>query len=300
MVEPDLKWTVAQRYEFIEWRVYWAGRVNRKDLETQFQISTPQASIDLRDYQEAAQGNIEYNPSEKAYVPTRDFRPIFLKLSPERYLLQLHALETGAVRKRETWFDSIPSAEVAPTIVRGPEAYTLRALVRAIETRSAIDIYYQSLTRTGMRTICPHAFVHDGYRWHCRALSVESGEFRDYVLGRILSISTLKPSNANPSDDVEWNTHIKLRLTAHPGLDARQKEAIEHDYRMEDGELYITMRLAAAFYFVKRYNLDLQDKIEPARQQLCLTNLPELNSALHSAKEQSKLLIAQRAKDSAD
>lgn len=175
---------------------------------------------------------------------------------------------------------------------------TLRALVRAIETRSAIDVYYQSLTRTGMRTICPHAFVHDGYRWHCRALSVESGEFRDYVLGRILSISTLKPSNADPSDDVEWNTHIKLRLTAHPGLDPRQKEAIEHDYRMEDGELFITMRLAAAFYFVKRYNLDLEEKIEPARQQLWLTNLAELNSALHSAKEQSKFLIAQRAKDS--
>jgi hypothetical protein len=58
------------------------------------------------------------------------------------------------------------------------------------------------------------------------------------------------------------------------------------------------MRLAAAFYFVKRYNLDLQDKIELARQQLWPTNLAELNSALHSAKEQSKLLIAQRAKDS--
>jgi predicted DNA-binding transcriptional regulator YafY len=191
-------------------------------------------------------------------------------------------------------------AEITPraSIARGPEAYTLRALVRAIETRSAIDVYYQSLTRTGMRTICPHAFVHDGYRWHCRALSVESGEFRDYVLGRILSISTPKPSNVDPSDDVEWNTRIKLRLTAHPGLDPRQKEAIEHDYRMEDGELFITMRLAAAFCFVKRYNLDLQDNIEPARQQLLLTNLAELNSALHSAKEQSKLLIAQRAKDS--
>jgi hypothetical protein len=99
---------------------------------------------------------------------------------------------------------------------------------------------------------------------------------------------------------VEWNTHIKLRLTAHPGLDPRQKEAIEHDYRMEDGYLLTTMRLAAAFYFVKRHNLDLQDKIELARQQLLLTNLAELNSTIHSAKEQSKLPIAQRAKHSID
>jgi hypothetical protein len=59
---------------------------------------------------------------------------------------------------------------------------------------------------------------------------------------------------------------------------------------MEDGERFITMRLAAAFYFVNRYNLDLQDKIEPAPQQLWLTNLAEPDSVLHSAKERSKLL----------
>lgn len=293
MTESDVRWTVAQRYEFIEWRVYWTGRVNRKDLETQFQISTPQASIDLRDYQQAAQGNISYDASEKTYVGTQNFRPVFLKLSPERYLLQLHALETGAIRKRDTWFDGVPPVEVAPTIARGPEAYTLRALVQAIETKSAIDIYYQSLTRTGMRTICPHAFVHDGYRWHCRAFSVERGEFRDYVLGRILSISPLQPCDIDPSDDVEWATHIELKLRAHPELDARQREAIEHDYRMEEGELRLKMRLAAAFYFVKRYNLDLQG-IDPARIQLWLDNLDGLTAALKSAKERSKLLIAQR------
>lgn len=299
MAESDLRWTVAQRYEFIEWRVYWTGRVNRKDLETQFQISTPQAAIDLREYQQAAQGNITYDASEKAYIATHNFRPAFLKLSPERYLLQLHALKTEAIRKRDTWFDALPPVEVAPTIVRGPEAYTLRALVQAIETQSAIDIYYQSLTRTGMRTICPHAFVHDGYRWHCRAFSVERREYRDYVLGRILSISPLKPCDIDPSDDIEWTTYIELKLKAHPQLDARQREAIEHDYRMEDGELRVQMRLAAAFYFIKRYNLDLQGRgIDPARIQLWLDNLDEVNAALEAAKERSKMLVAQRASSS--
>ena len=297
MVETeDVRWPIAQRFEFIEWRVYWTGRVNRKDLETQFQISTPQASIDLRDYQQAAQGNITYDASEKAYVAAHNFRPAFLQLSPERYLLQLQAMEAGAIRKRDTWFDAIPPAEVAPTIVRGPEAYTLRALVQAVETRSAIDIYYQSLSRTGMRTICPHAFVNDGYRWHCRAFSIDRSEFRDYVLGRILSISPLKPCDVDSSDDVEWTTYIQLRIKAHPELDARQREAIEHDYRMEDGELRLRMRLAAAFYFVKRYNLDLQDKgIDPARIQLWLDNLDELNAAMKSAKDRSRMLVAQRS-----
>lgn len=295
----EIRWPIAQRYEFIEWRVYWTGRVNRKDLETQFQISTPQASIDLREYQQAAQGNISYDPSEKAYVATHNFRPVFLKLSPERYLLQLQALQAGAIRKRDTWFDDVPPAEVAPVLVRGPEAYTLRALVKAVETRSAINIYYQSLTRTGMRKICPHAFMHDGYRWHCRAFSTDRSEFRDYVLGRILSISDLEPCDIDPSDDVEWLTHFELKLKAHPELDARQREAIEHDYRMEEGELRVTMRLPAAFYFIKRYNLDLQNKgIDPARTQLWLDNFDELNAAMKSAKDQSRRLMARKSSTS--
>jgi hypothetical protein len=65
---------------------------------------------------------------------------------------------------------------------------------------------------------------------------------------------------------------------------------------MEDGELRLNMRLAAAFYFVKRNNLDLQNKgIDPARMQLWLVNFDELNTAIKSAKERSKMLIAQRA-----
>ena len=295
MAESDIRWTIAQRYEFIEWRVYWTGRVNRKDLETQFQISTPQAAIDLREYQQAAQGNITYDASEKAYVGTSNFRPAFLKLSPERYLLQLQAIEAGAVRKRDTWFDSLPPVEPAPVIARGPEAYTLRALVRAIEARSAIGIYYQSLRRTGMRNICPHALVNDGLRWHCRAFSVEKREFRDYVLGRILSINPPEPCDIDPSDDVEWNTQIELRLKAHPGLDAQQREAIEHDYRMEDGELRLKMRLAVAFYFVRRHNLDFREQtFDPARIQLWLDNFDELNAEQVAAKDRSRMLIAQR------
>ncbi|MGA2997344.1 WYL domain-containing protein [Bradyrhizobium sp.] len=298
MAENDPRWPVYQRYEFIEWRVFWTGRVNRKDLEDQFDISTPQASLVLRDYLEVAANNIEYNPSDKAYIATRDFRPVFLKLSPERYLLQLQALETHAIRKRDTFFGKVPPIDAVPTIARGPEAYTLRPLVRAIETRSSIGIYYQSLTRTGMRYICPHALVTDGFRWHCRALDTERREFRDYVLGRILSINSPQPSNADPADDVEWHTHIKLRLTAHPSLDPRQQAAVAHDYRMEDGELTVEMRLPVAFYFIKRYNLDLQDEIVPERLQLCLKNLDEFNRESEAAKQRSKVLVAARMKAS--
>jgi hypothetical protein len=291
----EIRWGLAQRFEFIEWRAYWMGRLNRKDLEDEFHISTPQASLDLRGYQKAAPGNIHYDATEKSYVATLDFRPKFLKLSPERYLLQLQALSSDAIRKSDTWFDRVPSADVTPTIVRGPQAFTLRAIIKAIEARSAMSIYYQSLTRAGMRTICPHALAHDGYRWHVRALCLEHDEFRDYVLGRILSIAVPTDCGADPNEDVEWQTQFTLRITAHPELGAEQKAAIEHDYRLEKGELAVTMRLALGYYFIKRYNLDLRDgQIAPVRAQLFLQNYNEFNAALQEAKVRSKSLLAAR------
>ncbi|MER8383381.1 WYL domain-containing protein [Mesorhizobium sp. M1399] len=297
MNDPDVRWTVAQRYEFMEWRIYWTGSVNRKDLETRFQISSPQASVDFRTYQDIAPGNIEYDASEKSYVKTRNFRPVFLTLSPERYLAQLRAIESGAARLADTWFEKTPPVETTPEMSRGPEAYVLRAVIDAIETRSQIDVFYQSLSRTGRRTICPHALVHDGSRWHCRAFSVDRQEFRDYVLGRILSFWPPEPCDVDPADDLEWSTEVVLRIKAHPGLDAEQRAAIEHDFRLEGGERKLKMRLAVAFYFVKRHNLDLQanQDIPASRIQLWLENLEELNSEIASAKERSRRLIAGRS-----
>lgn len=293
--DNDIRWGLAKRFEFIEWRAYWVGRINRSDLEKQFQISTPQASADFSRYQSAAPGNIEYNATEKSYVVAEDFRPKFLKLSPERFLLQVHALHTEAIQKTDTWFDQIPPVDTTPIIVRGPEAYTLRAILRAIEMRGAIEIYYRSLTRVGNRHICPHALAHDGHRWHVRALSTEHAEYRDYVLGRILSVSAPSECKADPADDIEWDTIIPLKLVAHPQLDALQRATIEHDYRFKDGELVVPIRLALAFYFIKRNNLDLRDgQITPERAQLFLRNYEEVEAALTRAKEESKARIKAR------
>ncbi|TAK82753.1 MAG: WYL domain-containing protein [Betaproteobacteria bacterium] len=293
--EVNVRWGLAQRFEFIEWRAYWVGRVNRKDLEDAFHISTPQASIDFKRYQEAAPGNIEYNATEKTYVATDAFRPKFLALSPERYMLQLQAVTSGALRKSDTWFDELPRADVIPTITRGAEAYTLRAIIQTIKNGEAIKIYYRSLERVGLRTICPHALAHDGYRWHARALSLERQEYRDYVLGRILSVSQPEPCNAHPTDDVEWETFVKLRVIAHPGLTSEQKATIEHDYRLKDGKLDIEMRAALAFYFIRRHNLDLRiSDISPERAQLFLENFGEVKAAVEEAKQRSKMLIAAR------
>lgn len=54
----ELRWGIERRLEFIDFRLFWEGRINRSDLTDQFGISTPQASADLARYQEMAPSNL--------------------------------------------------------------------------------------------------------------------------------------------------------------------------------------------------------------------------------------------------
>lgn len=63
------------------------------------------------------------------------------------------------------------------------------ALIGSYETRTALPIRYQSLTRAepSQRVICPHRIVDHGPRVHVRALDDRLRIFTDFDVGRILS-----------------------------------------------------------------------------------------------------------------
>jgi predicted DNA-binding transcriptional regulator YafY len=181
------------------------------------------------------------------------------------------------------------------TIVQSVEANTLRTLLRAIEKRNEIDIDYQSLTNGRTRTIAPHSLAFDGHRWHARAWCVERQEFRDFVLKRIRSVGESRPSASDPTDDMEWNTMVELKIVPHAKLTEPQKAAIELDYGMQQGLLSVQIRTALAFYFIKHHNLDLdRDDIPPERKQIFLSNSAEVQEAIRAAKEQTQARVARR------
>lgn len=287
----DISARVRQRFEFIEWRIFWTGRLNRRDLEAEFEISTPQASLDLKTYLTRVPGNIDYNATERAYLPRENFRPRFLVLSPERYLLQLQAITTNAIRKDDTWFASLPPVDVVPPIGRSPSADLIRPVVQAIKEGSELRIDYQSLEKSEPRTIYPHALAHDGFRWHVRAWSVERQKYRDFVLNRILAIGKPSPRTVTLPEDILWETYVTLSLISHPGLTDDQRAAVERDYQLENGKRTVSIRAALAFYFVRRHNLDLRnDQIPPERAQLWIDNYDEYEVDVSAAKEREELL----------
>lgn len=288
--KEDVKWIIQQRFEFIEWRLYWVGRVNRVDLEERFDLSTPQASLDLRSYQEAAPGNVEYDATERTYVPSRKFRPLFLRLSADRYLLQLEAILNHGIGPNVTWFGSPPPASVMPSVTRGADPELLRTILKAIENRRVLNIRYQSLTNLRDRSIVPHSLAFDGRRWHARAWATDKQSFRDFVISRFHSAKDSGTvSDISPSLDIEWNTVVKMKFIPHPALSDPQKAAIEMDYGMSNGSRIIETRAALSFYLIKRLNLDLADDVlPPERKQICLENLAEVEMISTRAKEETK------------
>lgn len=291
-------WTQNRRFEFIEWKLFWEGALNRSDLEETFEISTPQASVDLRRYRELAGSNIEYDGTGRSFRPTSEIRPSFLKVSADRLLIQLRAFLTGALPRREVWFRDLPSIDMAPDIVRHVDAECLRLIFDAIRTRHCVEVRYQSLTNSRTRQIAPHALAFDGYRWHVRAWACDRDDFRDFVLTRIDKIRPGAKADFDPADDLEWNTKVTLDLRAHPGLTDEQSQAIQRDYAMEDGKREIEVRLSMAYYFIVRMNLDLTD-LPPARAQICLKNLDEVSRAIEQAKAEAKQRVLERKKRTA-
>jgi hypothetical protein len=73
-----MRWGLEQRLEFVDFRLYWEGGINRSDITDRFGVSTPQASKDLTLYATKAPGNLSYDKSAKKYVAADTFKPVFI------------------------------------------------------------------------------------------------------------------------------------------------------------------------------------------------------------------------------
>jgi hypothetical protein len=213
------------------------------------------------------------------------FRPVFLKLSGRKYLEQLRGLKERYVSFDDTWFSRIPEVALPERMQKWPEDFVLRAVINAIEEKTSLSIYYMSLTKTALRTIAPHALVFDGIRWHARAWCFKNEQYRDFVLGRIKSLGSEQDIVRAPDlpDDTGWLHLIKIDICPHPELGEDQRAAIAHDFLMEDGQRTVELRACLAFYFVRRFNLDLRNgEISPQRSQIAMRDYDEYAEAMRA------------------
>ncbi len=285
-----VRWGVQRRLEFIDFRLFWDGRFNRRDLAETFGISAQQASADIALYTEHAPGNLVYDSALKAYLRAPTYKPKLMRASAERYLLQLVAIENRWMRQEDTWFDAKPPIENISLLRKRTDAQVLLRILDAISQRCQLEIQYKSISGSAepRRIIAPHALFHAHGRWYVRAWSTEHRDFRDYNLFRIDQVGELQSCTVDPTRDFEWLHETDLILAPNPDLSASQQAAIEAEFEMSDGRLVVTMRLSQTFYLMTEHNLDVDPGTLPSgKQQLVLLNRDEVVNARMTARKLS-------------
>lgn len=264
------------RLAFIELRVRFVGEVRRQDLVARFGIQAAAATRDIAQYKEMAPRNIEYDTKDKVYVRGSWFRPLF-DFAPERVLTWL---SQGYGDSEPVRWKGIVAQE-GTTLPGKLDLELLSILTRAIHQGAAVEVSYRALS-SGLTTreIVPFALADSGLRWHVRAFDRRSGEFRDFVLGRLDDARILPGAVADherPDQDIQWNRVTELELVPHPA-NVQHPDTIEAEYGMDGGLLKVRARAAMAGYLLRRWNVDCtQDhSLKGGEYHLWLRNRPAL------------------------
>lgn len=281
----SVRWDLALRYRLIETVAWWEGRLTTNHLMQSFGISRQQASKDINTYiNEHAPKNLVYDRHLKGYIPAKAFKPRFIDDSASDYLRLLNQNH-----EREAHIEGLALAYAHTEILQVPDRSirpeTLRPLLRACRDGLRLECDYVSLSSPipETRLIAPHTLVYSGMRWHVRAFCEKNGDYRDFVLSRFRGeLEPLGKSDWTREMDAGWSTQVVITIEPDSRLNQAQREIIETDYGMTEGQLVIPTRGALAQYVLQRYQLD-PHKIQPraSAQQIVVANLDELKPWLY-------------------
>ncbi|MDW1819249.1 WYL domain-containing protein [Vibrio sp. Vb1018] len=272
----QLSYAQKQRLSYIDFRLMFVGHFSRAEVVAHFKMGLSNATRDINLYKELAGENLVYDNAEKRYFQTSFFKPLF-DYDAQKALSQL----------THNFSDSIDIMEdvrfpvETPSQLAVPDIHIVSKLTQSALNNKAVSIGYISLdSGPSKRTIVPHTLVNNGLRWHVRAYDMKSHEFRDFVVTRITKAKLLdlavSESQSKMSDN-QWLRIVPLELVPHP-QNIKHPKAIELDYNMNDGVLYLDVRAAIAGYLLRRLNVDCSDsaRLLSPEHQLWLRNSPTL------------------------
>lgn len=218
-------------------------------MTTKFGISLPQASADFAAYLLKNPLAASYDVRQKRYNALPSFRTIYAKPDfASGAIAFLNQRSRASIIEKAARID-LPERAMRPSVIQ--------TLVRAVVSDEAVEIVYHSVhsSTARMRLVFPHAFAHDGYRWHVRAFCMDNRDYRDFVVGRIESCR-LSQGRAKPAIfDRDWNTWTILRLRPHRGLTKQQRIAIIRDFGMTRGQCTLRVRKALLGYTLAYLNV---------------------------------------------
>lgn len=278
----DVKWATRQRLQYIEIMAWYAGVVTRSDVARAFGLSDPAATKDLKLYGDLAPGNLVYHHSVFGFVPGAGFAAVFADLTPAVVLPVIAAnLAVANGPYGDGLIYGLPTASL-PLPARLPNAHTLAQITRAIHDRRKLRVSYRSLSRResgAERILEPHTLVNTGLRWHVRAYSEDTCDFRDFVLSRVMAAECLEmAAESGGQYDDDWVETVSLKLAPHSGLDASRRENLLLDYGVSGNVIEVKVRRALLGYVLQRLDVDTtpDHSLNPDACQLMLVNRDEI------------------------
>lgn len=152
-----------------------------------------------------------------------------------------------------------PEADVALTPRRAVDGAVLREVSAVLRAGRSVAVRYQWMNAARpdpeWRTISPHAFGHDGFRWHVRAWCHDSLRFKDFLLPRMLEIGPQGPAGKAGAQDRMWHEYHDLAIIPHPGLSLAQQAVVARDFGVTSGRAVLPVRKAMLFYVLRRLGL---------------------------------------------
>lgn len=259
-------------YWLIELLTWWEGRVQPGQLALYWQCTRQHASKKLNEYRALHPDALAYSRALKAYLPASGFVPASITREANEYLNWLTGYSPATQQRLAAWTLQLPPRHITPEL--------MRPIVQALREGRRVDVDYGSITsadRNG-RVIVPHHLVKTAARWHIRAWCEDKKQFRDFVLSRFHGVPELLGKSAvTCADDEDWNTEVTVVLAPDPRLGPEQRQVIEQDYGMIEGQLLLSSKACLVNYLLQSLNLDPRKLEADAKaQQLVIVNLSDI------------------------
>ena len=275
------------RYKVIRRMALWEGRLSRGRLMDVLGLSGIRVSQLLREIREDAPHWFEWDSKSKSYYVTDD---AYRETNPELKAGKSDLSLAAYLAEANIHADLDPGAgqvTVAPWSFSHVNPHVFSRTRLAIEQGTRLKLEYRSMRtpEPHQRTVEPHSLVQAGRRWHMRGYCLETGDYRDFVLGRIAKISMLEhKTETSSAEDAKWSAVVKVRIQAHPKLTPEQQDLVRSEYFDGTAARVHSCRGALLPYLVQELRLALDVSKElPPEYQMAVENVNEVRKWLFPA-----------------
>lgn len=275
------------RYKVMRRMALWEGRLSRGRLMDILGLSGIRVSQLLREVREETPDWFEWDCKSKSYFVT----PAAYKKAQAELKVGTSDLSLAAyLAEADIHADLAPGAglvSVAPWGFSQVNPNTFSRIRLAAEQGMRLKMEYRSMRtpEPHPRTVEPHSLVQAGRRWHMRGYCLETGDFRDFVLGRIEKLTMLdQKAESTVAQDTIWNAVVKVRIQAHPKLTPGQQELVNSEYFDGTVARVHSCRGALLPYLIQELRLAMDVAKElPPEYQLAVENFDEVHEWLFPA-----------------